>query len=213
MAQPAFIDPSRFRAGLTYEAYLELFASAAITPAGAELTPQQAERARYTQLNLQRTGRIGRTYGMAEPLRAALAAIAEPQRWLIITEPWCGDSAQCVPYLAAMAVVNPRIELRLLLRDQNLDVMDRYLTDGKRGIPILIAGDTAGREIFRWGPRPQPAAALVAEALAAGLPKEERLERLHLWYGRDRGRTLEAELARLLARRAGPDHVAPGPST
>jgi hypothetical protein len=196
--RPAFIDGDRFHSGLTYEGYLEVLEAAARAPAGAEMSAEECDRLKYTQLNQRRTRRIRKTYQVSEPARRALAAIDVPQRWLVLTEPWCGDSAQCLPYIAAMAALSPRIELRILLRDENPDVMDRYLTGGKRGIPIVIAADAAGREIFRWGPRPRPAAELVAQAMASGLPREERLERLHLWYGRDRGRTIEAEFTRLL---------------
>ena len=76
--------------------------------------------------------------------------------------------------------------------------MDLYLTDGKRSIPKLIVWDAGGKELFTWGPRPAGAQAVVEEALAAKLPKDQRLEKLHLWYGRDRGRSIESELAVLL---------------
>ncbi len=196
----AFVGDARFESGLTYGEYLQVLGRAAQQETRPEMTAVERNRLEYTRLNLQRTQRIAKTYRVSDPLRRALEAIDAPQRWLVISEPWCGDSAQCLPYIAAMAEAAPRVEMRILLRDQNLDVMDRYLTDGKRAIPLLVAADDQGRELFRWGPRPAPAAALFAEAQRAGTEKPEILEALHLWYGRDRGRTIDAELGALLGR-------------
>ena len=121
----------------------------------------------------------------------------------MISEPWCGDSAQCLPCLMITARLNPLVRLRVLLRDEHPAVMDRYLTRGTRSIPILVAFDEEGVEIFRWGPRPAAAQAVVDAAKRDGVEKKDLLERLHLFYGRDRGRALDAELS------AGPGH-APG---
>ena len=85
----------------------------------------------------------------------------------------------------------------------NLDIMDQYLTDGKRSIPLLVAFDAAGGELFRWGARPAAAQAVVDEANAEGLEKPAMLERLHAWYGKDRGRSLDAELVTLFREHLG----------
>jgi hypothetical protein len=119
---------------------------------------------------------------------------------MVLTEPWCGDSAQCVPCLEKLAGSHPSIEIRFLLRDDNLEIMDRYLTDGKRGIPKLVAFDAQGTELYRWGPRPAEAQVVMDAALAEGLDKPARLEKLHLFYGRNRGRALDAEMVAVLGR-------------
>jgi hypothetical protein len=158
-------------------------------------------RAQHMALNLQRTRRIGKSYAPGEAMRAVLAGLTLPQLWLVITEPWCGDSAQLLPCIAKLAALNPLIDLRILRRDENPDIMDQHLTGGKRSIPRLIAFDPRGNELFEWGPRPVAAAELFAAERARGLPKDEILRRLHQWYGADRGRSLEAELlARLVAQ-------------
>ena len=189
---------------LTYDAYLDLMAAqaAAAAPAGAA---EAGEWLEYTRLNLHRSRRIARTWRPSDELAAELDALPAGETWLVLSEPWCGDSAQCLPCVAVMASGRPGIDLRVLLRDANPDVMDRFLTDGKRAIPIVAMFDAAGRPVGRWGPRPAPAQALFAAATAEGLEKPRVLERLHLWYGRDRGRTLDAEFHALLAaRRSGP---------
>ena len=98
--------------------------------------------------------------------------------------------------------MNELIELKIIYRDIHPEIMDAYLTEGKRAIPVLVAFDRTGRELFRWGPRPKPAAALVRESQARGLPKTEFYPKLHLWYGRDRGKTVSEEFMELLQQSA-----------
>lgn len=162
------------------------------------LTPEEKERRKFTELNYQRSLLTRRVYGVPDRLQAALQRIAQPQLWMVLTEPWCGDSAQCLPYIAKYAECSANIQLRILLRDQNLDIMDQYLTNGTRSIPLLVAFDEAGNELFRWGPRPKEAAELFKKEKEAGLEKPQILEKLHLWYGRNRGKALEQEFLHLL---------------
>jgi hypothetical protein len=101
--------------------------------------------------------------------------------------------------LAAMANIAPRVELRILLRDQHLEIMDLYLTNGTaRAIPKLIAFDEESNEVFTWGPRPDVAAKLVRSRLDEGIPKTKAYEELHGWYARNKGKDIEAEFEKLL---------------
>jgi hypothetical protein len=200
-----FFEQRRPHGGMAYAEYETLVAAEADQPTDG-LPAEDRERIEFTRLNRHRARRIAHTYRVSSELHALLRRIEAPQLWMVLTEPWCGDSAQCLPYIAAMAETTDRIELRILLRDDNLDIMDLYLTDGKRSIPLLIAFAADGRELFRWGPRPAAAQEVFAAARAEGLEKPRVLERLHLFYGRDRGRALEAEFVRLLG---GPTAPAP----
>lgn len=158
------------------------------------------EKYNITKLNLHRSNRIYKTYSVSEHLKEFVSAIDQPQIWMIITEDWCGDSAQNLPYIVKIAELNPLITLKILLRDQNLDVMDLYLTNGKsRSIPKLIAFDENGSELFQWGPRPKLAQEVVDKAIKSGLDKNAYLEKLHSWYSEDKGRTLEKEFSILLS--------------
>ncbi len=186
--------------GLTPSAYQEVMEQrAALDPSGLE--DMEVERAEFAKLNLHRVGRIRRTWRPSDELAFLLAHIDRPQLWMALTEPWCGDSAQCLPCLEILAESHPHITIRFLLRDDNLEIMDRYLTGGKRSIPLLVAFDPAGGELFRWGPRPAEAQAVFDAATAEGLEKPAKLEKLHLFYGRNRGRVLDAELVDVLGRR------------
>ncbi len=117
---------------------------------------------------------------------------------MIITEDWCGDSAQNIPFLLKMTESNPNIEFKIIYRDQNTDIIDMYLTNGGRAIPKIVGFNSEGNELLQWGPRPEYAKQLVKDWKESGLTKEEFNEKLHLWYGRDRGKTLEVEFASIL---------------
>ncbi|MCL6097112.1 MAG: thioredoxin family protein, partial [Bacteroidetes bacterium] len=96
---------------------------------------------------------------------------------------------------------NPLIDLRILLRDQNLDIMDLYLTNGNsRSIPKLVVFDQDGNELVQWGPRPAEAQALVNKNKSEGKSKDEFIKELHLWYGRNRGKNLEEEFEKIIVR-------------
>lgn len=152
-----------------------------------------------TKLNLQRSNRIYKTYNVSEEIRQLAEKIKQEQTWVVITEDWCGDSAQNLPYIVKIAEFNNKIELKIILRDQNLDVMDLYLTNGKsRSIPKLVAFDKDWNELFQWGPRPKEAQLVVEQSIKEGLDKNAYLEKLHLWYTEDKGRSLEKEFIVLI---------------
>ncbi len=193
-----FFAAKRPHAGLTFDAYLTVMEQQAEQdPTG--LDEEQADRVAFTKLNLQRSRRIMRTHKVGEALRGKINKLIVPQLWMVLTEPWCGDSAQCLPYIALMASLHEGIDLRILLRDQNLDIMDQYLTNGSRGIPCLVIFDADGEELYQWGPRPAETQEIFLQAKAEGLEKPQLLERMHLWYGRNRGAAIEAEFLTLLA--------------
>ncbi len=196
MSHPLASDP-RLIDGLTMDSYIKTMEQQALLNAD-DLPDEEVEKLEFTKLNLHRTGRILRTYKVSEDLSAMVQTIDDDQLWVIITEPWCGDSAQCVPYFSALADLNPKIDLRLVLRDENPDIMDAFLTEGKRSIPILVVFDALGKVLFTWGPRPAEAQKVFLKAKAEGLGKPDILERLHLFYGRNRGKALEAEFKQIL---------------
>jgi hypothetical protein len=196
---PAFLCDGRVDAGLDYATYESRMRDYAALPPRENLPAEEREHLENAAINLQRVSRISRTYQPSETMRDLMGRLERPQIWMLLSEVWCGDSAQCVPLIARIAELSPRISLRILLRDEHPDIMDAYLTDGKRSIPKLIAFAPEGNELGRWGPRPRSAQAVVDQALAEGVPKPARMERLHLWYGRNRGVELEGELAALLS--------------
>ena len=163
--------------------------------------PQQSESlANYTKLNVQRMQRIDKTIHLLPELAAALQQITKPQTWLVITEGWCGDASQIVPVLHAMAEVNPKIQLKLVLRDENLELMDQYLTGGtSRSIPKLIVIDTESmQEQFNWGPRPTVLQELYMKMRAEGMEYGAISQELHGWYAKDKTVSTQKELLKKL---------------
>ena len=155
----------------------------------------------YTRMNVQRMSRWDKTAKVSDILREAVLAIREDQLWLVITEAWCGDAAQNIPYLVKLAELNPRIQLRFILRDEHPEVMDDYLTEGARSIPKLIAMTSdLSYELFTWGPRPATAHQLVMDYKknSKGMSYMEFSETLHLWYARNKNQELESELLPLI---------------
>jgi hypothetical protein len=112
---------------------------------------------------------------------------------LVIVEDWCGDASNTVPIVAKLVDAVPGLELRVLLRDQNPEVMDRYLTSGSRSIPIVIALDETFQELGHWGPRHTELQAWVM-ANRGTMPKTELYPQVRKWYARDRGETTLREV-------------------
>ncbi|MFT3886080.1 MAG: thioredoxin family protein [Flavobacteriales bacterium] len=160
------------------------------------------ELAKYTALNKVRMDRNERVVKLLPELREALQA-APAMDWLVLTEAWCGDASQSTPVMALMAEAAPHIRLRFVLRDEQPELMDRYLTNGTRSIPILIAF-TGDNERFTWGPRPaEPQRIMLGnKALPEGqrLEKEQLYAKVHGWYAADRGMAIQREFLALLGR-------------
>lgn len=153
----------------------------------------------YSQINLHRTRRIDKSFKPNDNIVELIKEIDEPQTWLVITEDWCGDSAQNIPYIEKYLSFNKKINLVLILRDSNLEAIDGYFKEGNpRSIPKILGFDKDGKELFVWGPRPKFAQDLVTQLKAEGYTSEEFNKELHLWYGRNRGKELEKELEQLL---------------
>lgn len=164
-----------------------------------EYTTGDALHDSFLKLNVARTRRIDKTYTPGAAITEAVQGITEKQFWMVLSEDWCGDSAQNIPMLAKMAALNPLIEFRILYRDENPAVMDLYLTNGTRSIPKLVVYDADWNELFTWGARPAEGQQIVLDGKAAGLSKEKFLEQLHIWYSRNRGTALEAEMLELIS--------------
>ncbi len=158
---------------------------------------QTKERIEATQLNAQRIKRIEKHTNLLPEIKTGLSQIKNQWLWIIITESWCGDGAQNIPILKKIADEMPNISLQFIWRDENIDVMNEYLTNGNKAIPKLICIDEqAIKEIGVWGPRP-----ITIQDKVNTLKKEqpeishdELVKNIHLWYAKDKGESLQKEL-------------------
>lgn len=155
----------------------------------------------YTRMCLQRMNRWNKTAKVSAKMTHLMESIQESQIWLIITEAWCGDGAQSIPYLAKLAELNPKIKLRIIMRDEYPEIMDAYLTNGARSIPKLVAfTEDLKVELFTWGPKPLYLMNWHKEYKhdSKGLSYSGFLEEIHLWYAKNKNQDLEAELFPLI---------------
>jgi len=119
---------------------------------------------------------------------------------IAIAEDWCGDASNLVPIFARLAEASPLVDLRVVLRDQHPDLMDLYLTNGSRSIPIVVITDRAFRPVGRWGPRPAELQEFVITEKRAGeRTAPEIYKDARRWYARDRGETTLRELLAVMA--------------
>lgn len=190
-----YIDKS-----LTYTEYIKLIDDFLLD--GKTTGPNQSEAMfNYGKLNRQRMHRLEKTVNLSDSLKAQAQAVRRQMIWLIITEGWCGDAAQNIPLIEKIAAENENIETRYILRDENLELMDAYLTDGARSIPKLIALDAATlEELGTWGPRPRKAMELLAEMKKQNVQKSLMMENIQRWYLADKEQSVQAEFSELLGQ-------------
>ncbi|HEX2188803.1 MAG TPA: thioredoxin family protein [Longimicrobiaceae bacterium] len=132
------------------------------------------------------------------------AAAGGEWRLLAISEDWCGDASNTLPVIAALAEASPTLELRVVKRDDNPELMDRYLTDGARSIPLVVVLDGGSRPRGRWGPRPAELQEFMLREKRAGQrPPGDIYRDARAWYARDRGETTLRELLAVVEAAAG----------
>lgn len=190
------LTENKKKIGIDYDSFRKIFIKQVEVP--NTLDENEMKYFKYRKLNLQRTFRLEKTFTPSEELINEINKIDKPQTWMLITETWCSDSAQNLPIIAKAASLNDKINLRIVLRDENLEIMDRYLTNGSRSIPKLVAFDENDDELFQWGPRPAYAQNFMMKMKIDGIPKSEMNKELHLWYAKNRGEEVEKELVELL---------------
>lgn len=183
-----------FKNSITYTEYREMIDSLL---AEKKTTGENHSEAMldYTKMNVVRMKRLDKTTKVKEDLATFLNTMQRKQHWIVLTEAWCGDAAQSVPVLDKIAEQCGAIEMRCLLRDKNLELMDQYLTNGGRSIPKLIAIDAeSGDELFNWGPRPAVLQVMFMEMKEKKVDFAEISEKLHTWYAKNKTEAIQKEI-------------------
>jgi hypothetical protein len=182
---------------ISYEDYLDKMVR--WVEEGETSGPLQTESlANYTKLNLKRMQRLNKTVRVNPETVASANAIPFATRWVVISEAWCGDAAQNLPFIAALASQVPLAKLEIVFRDTNPEFMDRYLTHGSRSIPKLVVfrADTL-EELAVWGPRPAEVQAMVTEYknTVGEKPSFDQFSAtVHAWYTANKNVALESEI-------------------
>ncbi len=182
----------------TYEEFYEWILELVLAGKTSGSSQTQA-LANFTALNARRMSRLNKTVILHPELISLIKEITEPQEWLVITEAWCGDSAQSLPVIARIAAASDKINLKIVLREENPGLMDQYLTNGSKSIPKLVSFDQSGNEIFTWGPRPEPAQKIFMnwKKEPAGRSWEIFEKELHTWYAIDKSLSLQKEFTEI----------------
>jgi hypothetical protein len=197
------ITPERLATAYTYATYRQLIDE--VLAQGQTTGPQQSEElTAFTALNVQRMSRLDKTVKLLPELSAAAASLTGSYIGLVITEGWCGDAAQIVPVIEAVAQASAgHLRTAYVLRDDNLDLADEYLTNGSRSIPklVVLRADTL-TEVLHWGPRPAEAQALLLKLKAEGMAHDDFIREIHAWYAHDRTQATQRELLALVQQLA-----------
>jgi thiol-disulfide isomerase/thioredoxin len=154
----------------------------------------------YSTLNETRMNRLDKTMKIADENSLKLKSLKGEYIWLVISEGWCGDAAQILPILNKMAEESGKIDLKIVLRDENEDLMNLFLTKKAKAIPIVIVIDKETSEVVgSWGPRPKGASDLIKNYKKEfGAIDETAKNELQLWYLHDKGLSTQEELINLM---------------
>ncbi|MCB0401947.1 MAG: thioredoxin family protein [Flavobacteriales bacterium] len=183
---------------MSFQAYYQLVEELA-GKGGTTGLDQNESLIEYTKLNYSRMKRILKTTPIAPEVIDTVHCFTEKLTWLVLAESWCGDAAQNIPVLEKIAEANPNIEVRIILRDENPDIMDRFLTKGSRSIPKLIAIDENYQVLGTWGPRPSYLQDwLYREKNDPTMEMSTLKVEFQKWYAQDKGQTLQREMILLM---------------
>lgn len=184
---------------MKFENYLELCQSIVKSPSQYPLYADE-EYFNYAKLNVSRMSRWLKRFEASAEIKDFFNSIAEKQQWILITEPWCGDAAHSVPQIFKLAEGNSNITLDIQLRDEEPFLIDQYLTNGGKSIPILVIRNEHGEDIAVWGPRPTKAQELFLKLKEEGKEFADIKEEIQKWYNEDKGTEIQAELKSLLSK-------------
>ncbi|MEM9836857.1 MAG: thioredoxin family protein [Bacteroidota bacterium] len=176
---------------ISYEGYLALLQD--LVNQGQTTGPNQSPAmVNYTKLNAARMRRVDKKVDISTLDTSAIKAINQPLTWLVITESWCGDAAHIVPVVNKLASLNPLITTKHIMRDEHPEVMDQFLTNEARSIPIIAFIDEERGEIVgHWGPRPAELQQKVMDRKKMTDPGPYDLFQVEVqkWYNQDKGQS------------------------
>ena len=109
---------------------------------------QSEEITAFSSLNDRRMKRLDKTIKISDKTSAVMNTINQPQTWLVIAEGWCGDAAHAMPVMNKLVEQAKNLDFKILYRDENKELMNRFLTNGTMSIPKLIAFDKETEEVI-----------------------------------------------------------------
>lgn len=168
-------------------------------------TTQSKALIEYTKLNDKRMKRFDKTVKIDEKTANGISKVKRKITWLVLTESWCADAAPTMPVMNKFAELSENVDLKIILRDENLELMNRFLYNDTLSIPKLIMIDTETNEVLGdWGPRPSTAKKMTADYKEKnGNLSAEFKQDLQIWYNKDKGKNTIEDLTCLLLEKVG----------
>jgi len=161
---------------------------------------QSEALSQYTLLNNSRMKRLDKTIKVPNEVIEKFQNFKGNVTWLVLTESWCGDAAQTMPAINKLSELSEGIDLKVILRDENIDLMNAFLTNGGMSIPKLIVFDNDTEQVIAdWGPRPTIATQMVHDYKEehGGLTPEFKQD-LQVWYNKDKSQNTIDNVASLI---------------
>jgi len=185
----------------TYQDYRTLISS--LLEDNLSTGHQQSEAlTNYSMLNDRRMKRLDKTIKIDPSIKDVFSnmLLKNNVTWLVLTEGWCGDAAHSLPIINKLAGLQEKIELRIISRDDNDELMNNFLTNGSKSIPKLIAYNSDTKEVINsWGPRPSIATKMVADyKIKHGTLDPEFKQNLQVWYNQDKGKNIAEDLFKMV---------------
>ena len=169
---------------------------------GKSTGPVQSEaRYNFTKINNQRMKRLDKQTKLSEEAVSMASKIDKEFTWLVLTESWCGDAAQTLPVINKFSEASQKIDLKVVLRDENDELMNQFLTDGNKSIPKLIVIEKESKKVVSsWGPRTEKATKMIQDYKEAHGKVDDKIKKdLQVWYNQDKGKHIEKEMISLLS--------------
>ncbi|WP_111708986.1 thioredoxin family protein [Lutibacter citreus] len=160
---------------------------------------QNDDMLNYSTLNDKRMDRLDKKLKLNEETEKFINNLDKNVTLLTIAEGWCGDAAQILPMINHISKNSTKIDLKIVLRDENDDLINKFLTNGGKAIPKLIVLDENKNVIDSWGPRPSIATKMVNDFKEknGGLNAEFKKD-LQIWYNKDKGNNTQNDILELL---------------
>ncbi len=172
------------------------------------LQPAERKYRFYARYNTEREAVVEANYHMQPETKKAVLALPGGLTWMFISEDWCVDSAYSFPIISQMAALRDDIAFGIIRRDEHLDIMDGFLTNGKRNIPVFACFDQDGNQLFRWGPMPGKLAELRQQLRAEGTEARAISAASVAWYADSGWLEVEKELLQILRAVTNPEYRA-----
>lgn len=161
-------------------------------------TEKDVEFKPYYELGVNRMDRALKKYEADEEQTKILESKNFSGKILIISEAWCGDASATVP--ALVEFFKEHNDVKIFLRDNDLSLIDQYLTNGTQSIPKVLILNENFEVTKTWGPRPKHGHELLLKYKAdpENFTKDMFYNDLQIYYSRNRGKDAIQEILELL---------------